>query len=96
MAPMMNLDTVLKLKETFDVNYSSWGLDGIWSYLLGDPKDKIAIIDTVKMTHTKPPGSPELYSKIPHSLEKDEQLAFDKFTDGIKFPQKEHTQIPLY
>ena len=96
MAPIMNLDTVLKLKDTFDVNYSSWGLDGIWSYLLGDPKDKIAIIDTIIMTHTKPPGSPELYSKIPHSLEMDEQLAFDKFTNGMKFPQKEHTQIPLY
>jgi hypothetical protein len=47
------------------------------------------------MTHTKPAGNPELYSKIPHSIEIDEQLAFDKFTGGIRFSQKEYTQIPL-
>ena len=95
MAPLMDLDTLLKLKETFDVNYSSWGLDGVWPYLLGNPKDKVAIIDTVKMIHTKPPKSPELYSKIPHSLEYDTNLAFEKYTSGESFPHTEYTQIPL-
>ncbi len=95
MAPMMNLDTVLKLKETFDVNYSSWGLDGIWPYLLGHPKDKIAILDTVIMRHTKPPGNPELYSQIPHSIEYDTELAYEKYAPGMKFPHAEYTQIPL-
>jgi len=95
MSPLMSLDTVLKLKSTFDINYSSWGLDGIWPYILDHPKDKIAIIDSIFMTHTKPPGSPELYSKIPHSLEEDEKLAYDTFTDGLKFPQLEYSKIPL-
>ena len=95
MAPMMNLDTVLKLKDTFDVNYSSWGLDGIWPYILGHPKDKIAIIDEIKMTHTKPPGNPELYSKIPHSLEIDEKLIYDKFSNGERFLQTQYTSLNL-
>jgi hypothetical protein len=95
MAPVMNLNTVLKLKETFDVNYSAWGLDGIWSYLLGDPNNKIAIIDSIKMIHTKPAGNPELYSKIPHSIEIDTQLALDKFSGGKSFPQIEYTILPL-
>jgi hypothetical protein len=95
MAPMMSLETVFKLKETFDSNYSSWGLDGIWSHVLGHPTDKIAIIDSIQMTHTKPPGSPELYSKFPHSLDLDEKIAYNKFTDGVRTPQKEYTQIPL-
>jgi hypothetical protein len=95
MAPLMTLDTVLKLKETFDVNYSSWGLDGIWPYLLGQPKDKVAIIDTIMMKHTKPSGNPELYSKIPHSLEYDTNLAYEKFAQGMSFPHIEYTQIPL-
>jgi hypothetical protein len=95
MAPMMSLDTVLKLKETFDVNYSSWGLDGIWPYLLGQPKDKVAIIDTIIMHHTKPPGSPELYSQIPHSLEYDTNLAYEKYAPEMNFPHVEYTQIPL-
>jgi hypothetical protein len=95
MAPMMNLDTVLKLKDTFDVNYSSWGLDGVWPYLLGHPKDKVAIIDTIIMQHTKPPGNPELYSQIPHSLEYDTNLAYEKYAPGMSFPHIEYTQIPL-
>jgi len=80
---------------TFDVNYSSWGLDGIWPYLLGHPKDKIAILDTIIMRHTKPPGNPELYSQIPHSIEYDTELAYEKYAPGMKFPHAEYTQIPL-
>jgi len=95
MCPLMNLDTLLKLKETFDVNYSSWGLDGVWPYLLNHPQDKIAIIDSITMIHTKPTGNPELYSKIPHSLEIDEKLAYDKFTGGSRFPQVEYNKILL-
>jgi hypothetical protein len=95
MAPLMNLETVLKLKETFDANYSSWGLDGIWPHMLDHPKNKIAIIDTIRMTHTKPPGSPELYSQFPHSLKLDEEIAYNKFTNGLRYPQKVYTQIPL-
>jgi hypothetical protein len=95
MSPLMSLKTLLKLKESFDINYSSWGLDGIWSYMLGDPQDKIAIIDSIKMNHTKPPGSVELYSKIPHSLEVDEELAFNKFTKGKRFPHTQYNKIPL-
>jgi hypothetical protein len=95
MAPLMNLNTILKLKETFNVNYSSWGLDFIWSYLLNDPQDKIAIIDTIKMTHTKPVGNPKLYSQFPHSLEIDMQLAFDEFTNGVKYLPKEYKCLPL-
>jgi hypothetical protein len=86
---------VLKLKETFDANYSSWGLDGIWPYLLNYPKNKIAIIDNISMIHTKPPGSPELYSKFPYSLEIDEKMAYDKFTNGVRTPQQEYTRILL-
>lgn len=95
MAPMMSLDTVLKLKDTFDVNYSSWGLDGVWPYLLGQPKDKVAIIDSIRMKHTKPQGNPELYSKIPHSLEYDTNLVYEKYAPGMSFPHVEYTQIPL-
>jgi hypothetical protein len=95
LAPLMNLETVLKLKETFDANYSSWGLDGIWPYILNYPKNKIAIIDTISMVHTKPPGSPELYSKFPYPLEIDEKMAYDKFTNGVRTPQQEYTRILL-
>lgn len=95
MSPLMSLNTVNILKETFDINYSSWGLDGIWPYMLGNPTDKVAIIDSIIMTHTKPVGNPALYSKIPHTLQEDEALAYDKFTNGTRFPQTEHSKIKL-
>jgi len=95
MSPLMSLDTVKKLQDTFDVNYSSWGLDGIWHHLLGSPQDKVAIIDKISMTHTKPTGNPELYSKIPNGVQYDEQLAYDKFTNGTRFPQTEYSKIKL-
>lgn len=95
MSPLMNQKTLQILKETFDVNYSSWGLDGIWPYLLGNPKDKVAVIDKISMTHTKPTGNPALYSKIPHGIQQDEQLAYDKYSDGNRFIQTEYSKIKL-
>ena len=63
LAPMFNLDALLKVYETFDENYSSWGFDYLWAHLLGYPQDKIAIIDDIVMTHTKPVGQD--YSHFP-------------------------------
>jgi hypothetical protein len=63
LAPMFNLDSLLKVYETFDENYSSWGFDYLWAHLLGYPQDKIAIIDDIIMTHTKPVGQD--YSHFP-------------------------------
>jgi hypothetical protein len=95
MAPLMNLETVLKVKDTFDSNYSSWGLDNVWPYMLGYPTDKIAIIDSIVMNHSKPVGNPELYSKIPHSLDIDTKMVYDKFAPDVLFDQREYTIIKL-
>ena len=95
MAPCMDLDTVMKVKKTFDANYSSWGYDHAWPYLLGYPKDKIAIIDIVRMVHTKPTGNPALYSQIPHSLEQDTNMVYEKYCPNIIPTIVEYTQIPL-
>jgi hypothetical protein len=63
LAPLFDLESLLKIYKTFDLNYSSWGYDYLWSYLLDYPKDKIAIIDDIVMTHTKPVG--QNYSRFP-------------------------------
>lgn len=65
LAPLFNLESLLKVYETFDLNYSSWGFDYLWPHLLGYPKDKIAIIDNIIMTHTKPVG--QNYSRFPRA-----------------------------
>lgn len=63
LAPLFNLETLLKVYQTFDLNYSGWGYDYLWPYLLGYPRDKIAVIDNITMTHTCPVGSN--YSRFP-------------------------------
>jgi len=63
LAPLFDLESLLKIYKTFDLNYSSWGYDYLWSHLLDYPKDKIAIIDNIIMTHTKPVG--QSYSRFP-------------------------------
>lgn len=55
--PVMHIDSVLKLHFSFTLNESAWGLDFLWPKLLGYPKDKIAIVDTVVVEHTRPIGS---------------------------------------
>lgn len=76
MAPLFNIDTLLLVKESFDINFSSWGYDFLWPRMLGYPKDKIAIIDKINMFHTKPVG--QEYSRFPNlpHLEMNELLEY--------------------
>ena len=95
LAPMMNYETVYKLLPTFDANYSSWGYEVTWDSILGQPKNKIAIIDSIVMEHTKPVGNPELYNKIPHTLEQDQQMVFNKFNITKLSKHQTYSQINL-
>lgn len=63
LAPLFNQETLFKIYDTFDLNYSSWGYDYLWPHLLGYPQNKIAIIDDIVMTHTRPVG--QNYSRFP-------------------------------
>jgi hypothetical protein len=78
LAPLFNLESLLKLYNTFDLNTSGWGYDWLWPHLLGNPKDKIAIIDDIIMEHTRPLG--KNYSKerfpIPPNLEMEKLLQY--------------------
>ena len=73
-APLFSLESLLKLYHSFDFNDSSWGFDYYWPFKLGYPKDKIAILDKVTMTHTNPVGGN--YDRFPThpSIEMDELL----------------------
>lgn len=54
MAPCFSLEKLLFLYPTFEESVSAWGLDFLWPALLGNPEDKIAIIDSSSAEHTKP------------------------------------------
>jgi hypothetical protein len=63
LAPLFDLESLLKVYHLFDLNYSSFGFDYLWAHLLGYPQNKIAIIDDIIMDHTKPVGQD--YSHFP-------------------------------
>lgn len=67
MCPMMNTETMLRLLPSFDLTESGWGLDLLWTKMLNYPTDKVAIIDEVTVTHTKPVGANyERFKVHPH------------------------------
>lgn len=52
MCPLMTCDTLQKIKSTFTINQSGWGLDFIWRDIL--ERKSMAIIDHIVCNHTKP------------------------------------------
>jgi hypothetical protein len=64
MSPLFNRDALKACLSSFIANRSSWGMDSVWSKILGYPEDKLILFDTVNMRHTLPVGGGELYQKI--------------------------------
>ena len=93
LAPLMNLETLMLCKDTFDENYSGWGYDFLWPYLLNYPKDKIAIIDNIVMTHTKPIGTD--YSRFPVHPSVESQEMLNRLAPDLIPEQKEYSKILL-
>jgi hypothetical protein len=82
LAPLMSVDTLFRLKATFVLNHSGWGYDFLWPYLLGYPRDKIAIIDSVRMLHTRPVGTD--YSRFPKHPKKEMKEIMKAYSPGIQ------------
>ena len=61
MCPIFNKEALMKLWPTFIETKSSWGLDMIWDYKLGHPRNKIAIFDEIIALHTREVKSGDLY-----------------------------------
>jgi hypothetical protein len=46
----------------FERHYTGWGTDLVWGLLMRDPAFRVAVIDEVSMTHTRPLYTGSLYS----------------------------------
>ena len=55
MCPLFTSAFLKEMLWTFDLNYSSWGLDHLWFAMSGNCK--LGIIDGVQVTHSKPISS---------------------------------------
>ena len=61
MCPCFQQAALQKCFKTFRENKTGWGIDSAWNIILGQPIDKIAIIDDVIAIHTRPVGGGDMY-----------------------------------
>jgi predicted O-linked N-acetylglucosamine transferase (SPINDLY family) len=54
MMPLFSQAAFRICSSTFDKSISSWGLDEVWPYLVGDTHHNIAIVDAYAARHTRP------------------------------------------
>jgi hypothetical protein len=79
LAPLFNLNTLLTLYHTFNYNISGWGYEWLWAHLLNNPQDKIAIIDSIVMEHTKPLGGGYTINRFPIPPLEEMQILLQKY-----------------
>jgi hypothetical protein len=58
MVPCFDHDFLLRCLPSMGDNLSGFGLDFLWPHMLASEPDRIAIIDAVSVTHTRPVGGP--------------------------------------
>jgi hypothetical protein len=68
MCPCFESNSLKKCISTFIENESGWGIDHLWNIKLGNPTNKLAIIDDVIAIHTRPVGGGELYGNFDKKL----------------------------
>lgn len=61
MGPAFSREALRACAPTFGESGSGWGIDYVWSRVLGDPLDRIAIVDATPMAHTRPLGGAGTY-----------------------------------
>lgn len=94
MAPLFSNSSLRVCLPSFIGNKSSWGVDAVWSKILGYPLDKLIVFDSVVMKHTLPVGGGELYEKIgvnPH----DEWIAITQTYNAKKHNYQEYGRLQL-
>ena len=56
MMPIFSVEALRLCAPTFRHAGVGWGLDLVWPALLGSPADRMAVIDLIAVTHTRPIG----------------------------------------
>jgi len=70
MTPCFSQDTFQKVKHTFTENDTNWGIEYLWTKILGTPKTGIGIIDDVVALHTRPCFYGDTYQRNNNNFEK--------------------------
>ncbi len=77
MAPIFSNQALRNCIHTFGYNKTGYGIDYAWSKLVDGPLTKIAVIDRVSVTHTRPTGSNyDIFSAIREGYLVSEQYGY--------------------
>lgn len=57
MCPLFSREALLACAPSFTQSVSAYGLDMVWARILGDPRDRVAMIDAAPVVHTRPIGA---------------------------------------
>ena len=87
MVPCFARDFLMRCVPNMAENFSGWGLDFLWSLLAAREIGRVAIIDSVAVTHTRPVGGANYESLrgrgISAQQERQEFLRMHQITDPI-------------
>lgn len=74
MACCMKSSYFRTLMPIFERHYTGWGTDVIWTMLMDEPAYKAAIIDEVRMDHTRPLYTGPLYKSYAQGIDPRQEL----------------------
>jgi hypothetical protein len=57
MCPLFSRDALVACAPSFTRSISAFGMDMIWPRMLGDPRDRVGMIDAAPVVHTRPIGA---------------------------------------
>jgi hypothetical protein len=85
MAPCFTRDSLGTCLPTMGQNLSGWGLGAVWPTLLGGGSSRVAIIDDVTVTHTRPVGGPNYATLCAAGISPQGEMDALLRTYGIRF-----------
>ncbi|MBP2626013.1 MAG: hypothetical protein H6Q68_724 [Firmicutes bacterium] len=93
MAPIFAKQALLQCLSTFNKSQSGWGLELAWPKILGDPVDKIAILDAVSIRHTRQVRSGTLYNVISADPDLEWQLMAKTYNVPLPFEYLTYKEV---
>jgi hypothetical protein len=94
MAPILSREALRRLAPTFGESISGWGLDRIWPVLLGEPRDRVAVIDAVSLVHTHPVESGSWYAALAERPRDEADRLCARYGVPLPFAFRQYGGIP--
>jgi hypothetical protein len=90
MVPVFSREAFRACGHTFGESVSGYGLDLVWPGVLGDPRDRIAVVDAAAVLHTRPVGVSSFYAGLAVPPEVENERVARKYGVPLPFEIREY------